>query len=159
MYKGTFERGSDELLRIHTGDTTHQYSDYCRKSREGFQTEPGLSRNPAGDRQEQARLFRLLLGRVLRNDHPAVEDRLKVSVLKNAGFWDFSRPEVNEFNYVTRVRIPTLMLNGKYDPVFPLETAVRPMLRPPGNSTKDKKLSLYETDHSIPQNEFIRGDT
>jgi eukaryotic-like serine/threonine-protein kinase len=156
VYKGTFERGSDELLRIHTGDTTHQYSSYCakvvkdlRRSLDYLETRPEIDR-------DKLAYFGWCWGGYYGTIICAVEDRLKASVLKNAGFWDFSRPEANEFNYVTRVRIPTLMLNGKYDPVFPLETAVRPFYDLIGTPPKDKKLLLYETDHYIPENEFIR---
>jgi eukaryotic-like serine/threonine-protein kinase len=156
VYKGTFERGSDELLRIHTGDTTHQYSDFFgkvvkdfRRSLDYLETRPEINNNKFA-------YYGFCWGGYYGTIIPAVEDRLKVSVLKSAGFWDFSRPEVNEFNYVTHVRIPTLMLNGKYDPVFPLEATVRPMFHFLGAPSKDKKLVVYETDHSLPQNEIIK---
>ena len=156
VYKGTFERGSDELLRIHTGDTTHQYSEYFAKVVKDFRRSVDyLETRPEIDRKKLA-YFGVCWGGYYGMIILAVEDRLKVSVLKNAGFWDFSRPEANEFNYVTRVRVPTLMLNGKYDPVFQLEAAARPMFDLLGTPPKDKKLVQYETDHFIPQNEFIK---
>ena len=55
---------------------------------------------------------------------PAVEERLKVSILVIGGFnfrtsnWPY--PEAEELNYVSRVKIPVLMLNGKFDYNFPL---------------------------------------
>jgi dienelactone hydrolase len=58
---------------------------------------------------------------------PAVEERLKVSVLIAAGFQGAARPEADAVNYVTRVRIPTLVLNGKYDTFFPIEKSANPM--------------------------------
>ena len=42
-------------------------------------------------------------------------DRLKASILYVGGIGGASRPEVDQLNYVTRVKIATLMLNGKYD--------------------------------------------
>jgi dienelactone hydrolase len=46
----------------------------------------------------------------------AVEERLDASILLAGGFlWKRTRPEVHQLNYVTRVRMPTLMLYGRYD--------------------------------------------
>jgi len=38
-----------------------------------------------------------------------------------------ARPEADPINYVTRVRVPTLMLNGKYDTLLVPETSQKPM--------------------------------
>ena len=65
-------------------------------------------------------------------------------------------PEVNAINYLPRVKIPTLMLNGKYDMIFPYDKAIKPMFDFLGSPKKDKKLKLYNTDHIPPQNEFIK---
>jgi pimeloyl-ACP methyl ester carboxylesterase len=68
----------------------------------------------------------------------------------------FPRPEVNQINYVTRVKIPTLMLNGKYDSVFPVETDQKPMFDLLGTPAEHKQWKLYETDHIPPLNEYIK---
>jgi hypothetical protein len=65
------------------------------------------------------------------------------------------RPEVSPINYVTRVRIPTLMLNGKFDIRRP-EKTIQPMYDLLGTSAPDKQLKLYETDHTPPRNEVIK---
>lgn len=55
---------------------------------------------------------------------PAVEPRLKVAVLHVAGLgFDRPLPEVDPLNFVPHVSIPVLMLNGKLDPYFPVETS------------------------------------
>jgi hypothetical protein len=57
---------------------------------------------------------------------PAVEPRIKVSVLIVAGLaFERVRPEVDPFNFLPRITTATLMLNGRYDFFFPLETAQR----------------------------------
>ena len=66
------------------------------------------------------------------------------------------RPEVNQMSYVTRVKIPTLMLNGKYDSVFPYETSVKPMFDLLGTPGEYKVMKVYETDHIPPRNEYIK---
>jgi pimeloyl-ACP methyl ester carboxylesterase len=77
-------------------------------------------------------------------------------VLNVAGFYGDPRPEVDWVNYVTRIKIPTLMLNGRYDTLVPFELSAKPMYDLLGTPAKVKRLILYDTDHVIPLNEFIR---
>ena len=76
---------------------------------------------------------------------PAVEERLKCSVLLAGGLATTARPEVDGVNYVTRVKAPTLMLNGKYDTILVPETSQKPMFDLLG--ARDKKMVLDDTDH------------
>lgn len=87
---------------------------------------------------------------------PAVEDRIKASILLPGGLVDRVRPEVHPFNYVTRVKTPTLMLNGRYDSIFQYETVIKPMFDLLGTPDEHKKLMLYETDHIPPRIEYIK---
>jgi len=87
---------------------------------------------------------------------PALEDRLKASVLLAAGLTGDGRPEVRDINYVTRVKIPTLMLTGKYDMEFLHETSQRPMFDLLGTPARDKQMRVYNTDHMPPRNEYIK---
>ena len=57
-------------------------------------------------------------------------------------------------NYVTRVKTPTLMLNGRYD--AGLEIGIKPMFDLLGTPPEHKRLILYDTDHIPPRNEFIK---
>ncbi len=87
---------------------------------------------------------------------PAVEERLKLSILLRGGFREtMSFPEVDEFNYISRVKVPTLMLNGKYDFTFPYETSVKPYFDLLGTPVEDKKLVLFDTDHFIPTSKMV----
>jgi serine/threonine protein kinase/dienelactone hydrolase len=85
---------------------------------------------------------------------PAVENRLKASVILAGGLDYTGRPEVNPINYISRVKLPTLMINGKYDMVF--DSQIKPMYDLLGTPQKDKDLNLYESDHIPPQDKFIR---
>ena len=87
---------------------------------------------------------------------PAVEERIKASVLLPGGLRDLGRPEVHPINYIARVKTPTLMLNGRYDALFPYETSSKPLFDLLGTPEKHKELKLYETDHIPPRNEFIK---
>ena len=86
----------------------------------------------------------------------AVENRIEASVLIAGGLQDAGRQEIDAVNYVGRVQTPTLMLNGKYDSVFPPEISSKPAFNLLGTPDEDKKILLYETDHIPPRTEYIR---
>jgi len=86
----------------------------------------------------------------------AVEERLKASVLLAGGLMWLEPPAANPFNYVTRVKIPTLMINGRYDTGYVYERSIKPMFDLLGTPAEDKDLKLYETDHIPPRIEFIK---
>ncbi len=86
----------------------------------------------------------------------AMENRLKASVLLAGGLIDIGRPEVHPINYVTRVKTPTLMINGRYDSAFVYETSIKPLFDLLGTPDEHKELKLYETDHIPPRIEFIK---
>jgi predicted esterase len=86
-----------------------------------------------------------------------VEPRFKTAVLYVAGLtMERSRPEVDPYNYLSRVRVPVLMLNGKYDFFFPLETAQRPFFDALGTPADRKKWIVYEGGHDVPRTELIK---
>jgi hypothetical protein len=92
---------------------------------------------------------------------PAIEGRLRANIVYLGGFPARSQygdpfPEADTLTYVTRVTIPTLMLNGKYDLTFPYQTNVKPYFDLLGTPAKDKIQKLYDTDHYIPKNELIK---
>jgi dienelactone hydrolase len=88
---------------------------------------------------------------------PAVEDRLKINILLAGGFPNGKPyPEADEMNYVSRVKIPTLMLNGKYDAIFPLDNNVSHFFRLLGTPETDKRLCILEASHNFPKRYMIR---
>jgi dienelactone hydrolase len=88
---------------------------------------------------------------------PAVEKRIKVVVLNVGGMeMEKSLPEVDQINYLPRVTQPVLMLNGKYDMYFPVETSQKPMFRLLGTPQSEKKMVVYPSGHLVPPTEFIK---
>src|ERR1017187_8093788 len=57
----------------------------------------------------------------------AVEDRIRVAILGVGGL-EFQKtlPEVDQINFVTRMKTPALLLNGRYDFFFPVESSQVP---------------------------------
>ena len=87
----------------------------------------------------------------------AVEDRFRVAILESGGFtFQRSLPEADAINFVIRVKIPVLMLNGRYDHFFPVESSQAPLFRLLGTPEKDKRHVIYETGHAPPRKELIR---
>jgi pimeloyl-ACP methyl ester carboxylesterase len=66
------------------------------------------------------------------------------------------RPEVDPFNFAPRVTIPTLMLNGRYDSIYPVEECQLPLFRLLGTEPEHKRHMIYDTAHAVPQNESIK---
>ena len=83
----------------------------------------------------------------------ALEPRLKASVIQGTGLGEDVVPEIDLLNYAPRVRVPTLMLNGRYDFDAPLETAQRPLFALLGAPAQDKRHVVFETGHSLPVGE------
>ena len=59
-------------------------------------------------------------------------------------------------NFITRLKIPVLMLNGRYDSFTPMESSQVPFFRLLGTPEKDKRHVIYDSGHVPPRKEFIR---
>jgi len=87
----------------------------------------------------------------------ALEPRIKANVLLVPGFYlQKTLPEVDQINFVSRVKQPTLMLNGRHDFFLPIETSQLPAFHDLGTPDQDKRQVIYETGHNLPRNEMIR---
>ena len=79
-----------------------------------------------------------------------IETRLKASVLMAGGLPAVKRvPEVELLNFAPRIRVPTLMLNGRADFTFPYDTSQVPLFRLLGSPSADKRHVLFETAHDV----------
>ena len=89
---------------------------------------------------------------------PVLENRIKVNILMIGGFYEFRPlPEVDQINFAPRNTVPTLMLNGRYDFRFPLETSQRPMFRWLGAPPEQKRQVLFDNGHAL-KPEQIAGE-
>jgi formylglycine-generating enzyme required for sulfatase activity len=88
----------------------------------------------------------------------ALEERFKTAVLIDAGFTYRPLPaEADAVNYVGHVTVPVIMLNGRHDYIFPLETAQIPLLMRLGTPADQKRHVVFEAGHSDhPRGETIR---
>jgi len=157
VYKGTFERSDPALAAIHPGRDTRAYTEYLIQLVKDFRRcVDYLETRPDIDSRKLA-YYGMSWGGGLGAIIPAVEERLQASVLCPGGLHGQPvRPEADPINYVTRVRTPTLMLNGRYDTNLGLEEGIKPMFDLLGTPAEHKRLMLYETDHIPPRNEYIK---
>ena len=59
-------------------------------------------------------------------------------------------PEVDELNFAPRIKVPTLLVNGRYDEYFPLEASQNVMFRLLGTPERDKRHAVLEGGHIPP---------
>jgi dienelactone hydrolase len=88
------------------------------------------------------------LGAVYGAHLPAVEKRITAVILSSGGFQlRYDLPEADPFNFAKHVTVPVLMLNGRYDATFPLESSQGPLFYFLGTPARDKKHVIYEGGH------------
>ena len=88
----------------------------------------------------------------------ALEPRLKTAVLLGGGLPSGNLPpEIEPANFAPRIRLPVLMVNGKYDAYFTLDGAQRPLYELLGTRPEDKRHYALEGGHgSLPRAERAR---
>lgn len=149
VYKGTFERGDalDTDYPAQTDFYREHVLDWYRdlgRTLDYIETRRDLdaSRIAYAGFSWGARLGPLFL---------ALDQRLKAAALVAGGF-KFARtfPEADPFNFAARVTVPVLMVNGRYDYFFPLETSQQPLLTLLGTPERDKRHVVLESGHAPP---------
>jgi dienelactone hydrolase len=155
IYKGTYERGGE--LHSDYADESTSYKDHVvmwakdlARSIDYVETRKDLD---AG----RIAYYGISWGGGLGAIMPAVEPRIKANVLYVAGLGlQHALPEADQINYITRVKQPTLILNGELDFFFPAETSQKPMFELLGTPTADKKRLVFPGGHSVPRTEMIK---
>jgi len=155
VYKGTYERGDgmESDVASDTGvwrDHVIMWAKDASRALDYAQTRPDLD-------HEKVAYYKYSWGAEMGGLIPAVDPRIKVCVLALGGL-DYHRslPEVDTINFVSRVKQPVLMLNGRYDFFFPLESTQDPFFQMLGSKKDQKKHLVYDTAHNIPRNELIK---
>jgi eukaryotic-like serine/threonine-protein kinase len=158
VYKGTYERafgdGTEEVPPVGTRQSVSwhiQLVQDARRSLDYVATRSDLDPKRIG-------YYGFSWGGRMAGVVLAVEPRFRAAVLHTGGLTSRTTPlpEADLLNYITRVRVPTLLLAGRYDLAIPLETEARPMFDLLGTPAADKKLFVVDTDHWIPRPDLIR---
>jgi pimeloyl-ACP methyl ester carboxylesterase len=65
------------------------------------------------------------------------------------------KDEVEPFNFLPRVKLPVLMLNGRYDFFFPMGTSQKPFFQMLGTAADRKRWVVYDGGHNVPREQLI----
>jgi len=86
-----------------------------------------------------------------------VEPRFKVAVLQVAGLsYRDLLPEIEAVNYAPRITIPVLMLEARYDHLFPVEQSQQPLFTLLGAPAEAKRMVLFDAGHGpLPRGQVI----
>jgi serine/threonine protein kinase/class 3 adenylate cyclase/dienelactone hydrolase len=155
IYKSTYERG-DSLTRGFPTPTVF-YRDHVIM----WSKDLGRALDYLETRQDllhgQVAYLGLSWGAALGALLPALESRFKASVLMGGGFHVQSTwPEADQLNFAPRISTPTLMLNGRYDFIFPVESCQRPMFDQLGVAAEHKRHVVHDSGHIPPSHQIAK---
>ncbi len=155
VYKSTYERG-DGLVSDYPDETNHWKEHVVMWGKDLKRSIDYLETREDVDTDRLA-FMGVSWGAAMGPIMMAVEPRLKAGVVVVAGLnFQKALPEVDEVHYLQRVRIPVLMLNGKYDFFFPYETSQLPYYELMGTPAEHKRLVVHEAGHSFPRTELVK---
>ena len=155
IYKGTFERGDG--LKSDLPEETNFYKEHVFMWSQDFSRTIDYLETRKDIAADKVAYFGFSWGGAMGAIIPAVEERLKAAVLYVAGFcFQKTLPEVDQINFAPRVKIPVLMLNGKYDYFFPVDTSQKPFFALLGTPPENKRQIIYATSHIVPRPDLIK---
>ena len=155
IYKGTHERHDD--LKSDLQEPTVFYKDHVIMWRKDIGRTIDYLETRSDIQKDKIGFLGWSWGGFMGGIMPAVEKRIKAVVL-NVGGMEMHKalPEADQINFLPRVTQPVLMLNGKHDMYFPVETSQKPMFDFLGTSKEDKKIIIYESGHLVPRTDFVK---
>ena len=148
IYRGTWERGTELASDIQ--DESVSYREHVIAwVRDFSRTVDYVESRPDLD-QERIAYLGISWGGAVAPLITAIETRLRASVLIAAGLaMQKTQPMVDPFHFLPRVTVPTLVLNGRYDSFFPLETSQKPFFDLLGTPPDRKKLIVTDANHFV----------
>jgi hypothetical protein len=79
-----------------------------------------------------------------------LQDRLKTVIFLDGGYFlQTSAPGLDQADFAPRLKKPVLMVNGRYDYTFPVDTAQNPMFQMLGTPAEDKSHVILDTPHDV----------
>ena len=81
-----------------------------------------------------------------------LQARLKTAIFLDGGYFlDPPQRGTDQVDFVSRIRIPVLMINGRYDFTFPLDLAQKPFFDRLATPAASKQHVVLETPHDVTQ--------
>ena len=82
----------------------------------------------------------------------ALEERIRLAIFIGGGGWiwqDSPMPSADPIRFAPRIKVPTLMLNGLYDSIFPYDISQEPLFNFLGTAAEHKVHKIYPTGHGV----------
>jgi formylglycine-generating enzyme required for sulfatase activity/dienelactone hydrolase len=149
IYKSTYDRG--DALKSYYQEPTRFYRDHVIQwSNDLGRTLDYLESRTDMDHRAVGYLG-LSWGAMMAPIMLAVEPRIRAAVLEGGGFmFQKTLPEVDPLNFAPRMRQPALLVTGRYDFFFPVESSQAPFFRLLGAPGQDKRFVVFESGHIPP---------
>ena len=156
VFKGTFERADSAYRREPYATVSDTYRDQVITwAQDMRRTVDYLESRPDVD-PERIAYYGTSWGGGLGPIMLAVEPRFRAAILYTAGLHLLeSMPEVDPFNFISRVTVPFLLLNGRYDFIYPVETSQIPLFELAGTPFEDKLALVEDTGHTFPRTRLV----
>ena len=155
IYKSTYERG-DEIVDDYPKPTNAFREHVIDWTKDVRRSVDYLEARPDIDRERLAYMGNSW-GSAMAPIYLAMEPRFKAAVLIVGGYYaQRAMPEVEAINFAPRMKVPTLMLNGRFDFFLPEVTTQVPKFDLLGTPADQKRRVVYDTGHNIPRPDLIR---
>ena len=155
IYKSTYSRQDDQ--RSDYGDMSDQYKEHVIMWGKDYKKSIDYIFTRDDFDSSKLSYHGISWGGFMANILLPIDKRVKSAVLLVAGLeFQKCKKEVDAHYYTRRIRIPTIMLNGKFDQFFPYETSQIPMYKLIDVDEANKKHFIYESGHYVPRNELIK---
>ena len=146
VYEDTYERQLERKLPFNAGDIDEPvdwYKDAAR-SLDYLETRPDIDNNRiaylgVSMGAADGAIYATLL-----------QNRLRTAIFLDGGYFLVKVPPgVDQADFVPRMKKPVLMVNGRYDYTFPVDTAQNPLFRMLGTPASDKRHVILDTPHDV----------
>ncbi|HEY3838099.1 MAG TPA: protein kinase, partial [Bryobacteraceae bacterium] len=85
-----------------------------------------------------------------------LQDRLKTAIFLDGGYFlGTPPPGGDQADFAPRLKIPVLMVNGRYDYTFPLDKAQNPLFQMLGTPADQKSHVVLDTPHDVTEQRTI----
>jgi eukaryotic-like serine/threonine-protein kinase len=146
IYQGTYERRVKVVLPGTSQDLeymTERYKDLAR-SIDYLETRSDIDRNKLA-------YLGVSMGSAEGVIYTALaQDRLKAVVFLDGGYFLYTPPAGgDQADFAPRLKKPVLMVNGRFDYVFSVDTAQDPLFKMLGTPPADKRHVEFDTPHDV----------
>ena len=139
VYKGTFERGGGQPPQGGARDMQVQWGKDVFRAVDYLETRPEIAKDKLG-------YYSISMGAYFAPIPLALEPRIKVAVLAAGGLRFQYPPETQTANFMPRVKIPVLVINGRDDFSSPYDAQLR-FVQLLGTAPEHKKQVTLEGGH------------